>query len=97
MTLWRPTVVFVFGLLHGLGFADVLQNIGLPAGEQLLGLVSFNLGIELGQLVVIALAMVAIGWCRSQPWYRHRVSLPCSGLIAAIGIYWAASRAGAAW
>ena len=97
LTWWRPTVVFVFGLLHGLGFADVLQNIGLPAGEQLLGLVSFNLGIELGQLVVIALAMVAVGWCRSQPWYRRRVSLPCSGLIAAIGIYWAASRACVAW
>ena len=58
---WRTAVVFGFGLLHGLGFASVLGDIGLQAGRFVTGLVGFNLGVELGQLSVIALAFLLLG------------------------------------
>ncbi len=89
---WRPAVVFVFGLLHGLGFAGVLGELGLPAGEFLTALVSFNAGIELGQLAVLAAAFTACGWGRDRPWYRRRVTVPASALIAVAGLWWAVER-----
>jgi hypothetical protein len=92
LTAWRPMVVFGFGLLHGLGFAGVLQELGLPAQERVLGLVSFNVGIELGQLLVIAVALSAVGWCRSKSWYRRRIVVPSSVAIAAAGLFWAVER-----
>ena len=92
LTAWRPMVVFGFGLLHGLGFAGVLQELGLPAQERVLGLVSFNVGIELGQLLVIAVALSAVGWCRSKSWYRRRIVVPGSVAIAAAGLFWAVER-----
>ena len=92
LTLWRPTVVFGFGLLHGLGFAGVLQELGLPEQERVLGLVTFNTGIELGQLTVIAAALVALGWCRRRDWYHGRIVVPGSITIAAVGLFWAVER-----
>ncbi len=90
---WRPFVVFGFGLLHGLGFAGVLEEIGLPRGEFLTGLLSFNVGVELGQLAVIAIAYLLAGhWFKDRPWYRARVVVPASALIAAIGGYWTVER-----
>ena len=76
LTRWRPVVVFVFGLLHGLGFAGVLGELGLPEHERLLALVTFNVGIEVGQLAVIAAAAGSFGWFRSRPWYRRRSPCP---------------------
>jgi hypothetical protein len=92
LTAWRPMVVFGFGLLHGLGFAGALQELGLPDQERVLGLVSFNVGIELGQLLVIAAALLAVGWCRSKGWYRRRIVVPGSVAIAAAGLFWAVER-----
>ena len=92
MTRWRPPVVFGFGLLHGLGFAGVLGELGLPEQERLLALISFNAGIELGQLAVIAGAALVCGWFRSAPWYRARLVVPASAGIALTGLIWAAER-----
>jgi hydrogenase/urease accessory protein HupE len=92
MTRWRPPVVFGFGLLHGLGFAGVLGELGLPDQERLVALVSFNAGIELGQLAVIAGAALACGWFRSAPWYRARIVVPASAGIALVGLVWAVER-----
>ena len=92
MTRWRPPVVFGFGLLHGLGFAGVLGELGLPEQERLLALISFNAGIELGQLAVIAGAALACGWFRSAPWYRARLVVPASAGIALAGLVWAVER-----
>ena len=92
LTLWRPTVVFGFGLLHGLGFAGALGQLGLPEQERLLGLLSFNVGIELGQLLVIALALATVGWLRHSPWYRARITVPLSVAIAGVGLFWAVER-----
>jgi hypothetical protein len=86
-------VVFGFGLLHGLGFAGVLHEIGLPRADYVTGLVAFNLGVEFGQLAVIALAFAATGlWFRTQPWYRARIVMPASLLIAIVGLYWTVER-----
>ena len=90
---WRPAVVFAFGLLHGLGFADVLRELGLPSEHFMTALVAFNLGVELGQVAVLLLAFAAVGWFRTEPWYRKGVVLPGSILIGAIGLYWFLERA----
>jgi len=90
---WRVFVVFAFGLLHGLGFAGVLTEIGLPREDFVTGLVAFNVGVEGGQLAVIAIAFLAFGyWFRDRPWYRRRVVIPLSALIALTGLYWMVER-----
>lgn len=89
---WRTGVVFLFGLLHGLGFAGVLRAFGVPIGDSLLALVSFNVGVELGQLTVIGLALLAVGWFRERKWFRQVVVVPASCLIAFVGVYWTAAR-----
>ncbi|WP_425102089.1 HupE/UreJ family protein [Tropicibacter sp. S64] len=57
---WRPVVIFVFGLLHGLGFASVLGEFGLPQDQFFPALIGFNVGVEIGQLTVIALAFLLV-------------------------------------
>lgn len=89
---WRPAVVFCFGLLHGLGFASVLGEFGLPTGQFIPALVGFNVGVELGQLTVIALAFLAVGWFAAKPWYRRIISVPASWIIAAVGAFWVVER-----
>ena len=91
---WRIALVFGFGLLHGMGFAGVLSELGLPRSEFLTGLLCFNAGVELGQLTVILAAFLLIGLpFRNKPWYRRRVVVPLSLAIAAVGLYWAITRA----
>ena len=93
MATWRPVVVFGFGLLHGLGFAGVLGEIGLPPSQFITALLSFNIGVELGQLTVIAACFLAVGlWFRNKPWYRSRITIPASILIACVGAYWFVER-----
>ena len=90
---WRVWIVFGFGLLHGLGFAGVLKELGLPAGEFLPALIAFNVGVELGQLTVIGAALLTVGfWFSRRPWYRNRVVVPASALIALVGAYWTIAR-----
>ena len=90
---WRVWVVFAFGLLHGLGFAGVLGELGLPRQEFVPALLSFNLGVELGQLAVILVALAVLGWSRRFDWYHARVVVPLSLLIAGAGLFWAVERA----
>lgn len=93
LSRWRPFVVFAFGLLHGLGFASVLQEFGLPQAQFIPALIGFNVGVELGQLTVIALAFLAVGaWFGEKPWYRMVVAIPASVLIACVGLFWAVER-----
>lgn len=88
----RVALVFVFGLLHGLGFAGVLSELGLPRAAFLPALISFNVGVEAGQLAVIGLAFLAVGFFRDRSWYRRTVVVPASLLIAAVGLYWSVQR-----
>ena len=89
---WRVLVVFLFGLLHGLGFAGVLRELGLPRSEFLTALLSFNVGVEVGQLSVIGAAALALSPTVRRPWYRQRVAIPLSMAIALIGVYWTVDR-----
>jgi len=90
---WRPLIVFSFGLLHGLGFASVLTEVGLSTTHFVAGLVAFNIGIELAQLSVIALCVLTVGaWFSHKDWYRKRISIPASAMIAMVGGYWFIER-----
>lgn len=100
MTRWRPLIVFAFGLCHGLGFASVLMDLGLPPGQFVTGLLSFNVGVEVGQLSVVALAYVPAFLLRRllkaegvERLYRPIAVVPLSLIIAATGITWACQRA----
>jgi len=93
LSRWRPFIVFGFGLLHGLGFAGVLTEVGFVQSQFVSGLIGFNIGVELGQLVVIALCFSLIGaWFGRKHWYRSVISIPLSLGIAAIGAYWFIER-----
>lgn len=92
---WRVVLVFAFGLLHGMGFAGALREVGLPRNEFLTALITFNAGVEAGQLAVIAVAFLMLGWFSSrQAWYRARVVVPISAMIACTAIYWTIERLG---
>jgi hydrogenase/urease accessory protein HupE len=89
----RLVLVFLFGLLHGLGFAGVLSDFGMPANAFATALISFNVGVELGQLTVILFAYFAVGiWFRDKSWYHQRITIPGSLIISIIGLYWTYDR-----
>ena len=92
VTPWRLALVFSFGLLHGMGFAGVLKELGLPRESFLAALLSFNLGVEGGQLTVIAAAAAAVFWFRRRASYRRLVVVPASVVIASVGLYWTITR-----
>lgn len=90
---WRLALVFAFGLLHGMGFAGVLREMGLPRSEFLTALVTFNVGVELGQLTVISIAFLLVSsWARKRSWYRRGVVIPASTMIAVTGLFWTMQR-----
>ena len=90
---WRILVVFGFGLLHGLGFASVLAEFGLPDHAFLPALIGFNVGVELGQLAVIAVAFLLTAWRFGKaPWYRRVIATPASAIIALVGAWWFIER-----
>ncbi len=89
----RLLLVFLFGLLHGLGFASVLTDFGMPKDDFVTALISFNVGVELGQLAVISMAFVFLGfWFKSKDKYRKIIVIPGSTFISLIGIYWFLER-----
>ena len=93
MRSWRVALVFSFGLLHGLGFAGALREVGLPRSEFATALITFNVGVEAGQLAVIGAAFLLVGWtCSNQAWYRSRVVIPASLMIACTALYWTVAR-----
>ena len=90
---WRLALVFSFGLLHGMGFAGVLRDLGLPPSQFLTALITFNGGVEAGQLTVIVLAFAAVAcWRSNGTTYRRLVVQPASLLIALVGLYWTVQR-----
>ena len=89
----RLVIVFLFGLLHGMGFASVLADFGMPDDAFITALVGFNIGVEFGQLTVILLAFLAVGaWFSKKTWYRKIIVEPGSAAIAVIGLYWTFDR-----
>jgi hypothetical protein len=89
---WRYGVVFCFGLIHGMGFANALGEMELASEHLLLGLFSFNLGVELGQLAVVAVLLAALHWIRDPRQLRQYVIFPGSAAIALVGLLFAIER-----
>jgi hypothetical protein len=89
----RWVMAFVFGLIHGFGFASVLADLGLPQGALALALVGFNLGVELGQMaIVVAFVPVAFA-LRGTAFYRRGVLVAGSILVAIVAAWWFVQRA----
>jgi len=90
---WRVLLVFLFGLIHGMGFASSLNEIGLPPGKFYTSILSFNIGVELGQIAVIAaMFSLIIIPLRKKILYRKAVVYPLSVLIAIVAMYWTVER-----
>ncbi|MES2922703.1 MAG: HupE/UreJ family protein [Verrucomicrobiota bacterium] len=88
---WRVALVFALGLLHGMGFASVMKELELPEGQVIEPLVGFNLGVELGQVTVLASAFAVTVWFLNKPGFGV-VRKVASGLIGAVGLYWTFER-----
>ena len=89
----RIGIVFLFGLVHGMGFANALGQLGLPQNSYLTSLIMFNVGVELGQLAVILSAFFLFGkWFGNKPYYRKAIVIPLSALITIMAGYWTVER-----
>ena len=87
-TKWRPLVVFSFGLLHGLGFATLLTEYGLPKDNFISLLLAFNVGVEFGQLAVLLAAFMLIRLIYLRREYKNQLKIPASILIGCTGLFW---------
>lgn len=92
MMPWRLWIIFVFGLLHGLGFAGALQDTGLPKEHLIWSLLGFNLGVEIAQLLFAAFAFLLLYLWMKKTWYRKRISIPASVLISLVALWWVVER-----
>jgi hypothetical protein len=89
----RWVMAFVFGLVHGFGFASALADLGLPQGALALALVGFNLGVEIGQAAIVIVFVPVAFVLRRTEFYRRGVITVGSILVAAVAAYWFAQRA----
>ena len=83
---------FLFGLVHGFGFADVLHELDLPLSDFVWALLRFNIGVELGQLVIVAFTLTPLYLLRRLPAYRKAVVVPLSIGAMALAVVWFAER-----
>ncbi|TAG34288.1 MAG: HupE/UreJ family protein [Polaromonas sp.] len=88
----RWAMAFVFGLIHGFGFASVLADLGLPQNALILALVGFNVGVEMGQLSIVAVFLPLAFWLRRTRFYRVGVLTGGSLLVALLASWWLAQR-----
>jgi len=90
---WRMLMVFLFGMVHGMGFAGALSGLGMPQSAFATALISFNVGVELGQLTIILIMYFCVAKLFSaQWWYRKRIVIPASVVIALVASYWTLER-----
>ena len=87
-TKWRPVVVFSFGLLHGLGFATLLTEYGLPKDNFISLLLAFNVGVEFGQFAVLLAAFILIRLIYVKTEYKNQLKIPASIMIGCTGLFW---------
>ncbi len=90
---WRMVMIFIFGMVHGMGFAGALSQLGMPQYAFATALISFNVGVELGQLsIILFMYFVVAKTFSGKPWYRKRIVIPASLIIALIASYWTIER-----
>ncbi|MCW9046707.1 MAG: HupE/UreJ family protein [Gammaproteobacteria bacterium] len=89
----RLALVFAFGLLHGLGFASVLADFGMPESAYATALISFNIGVEIGQLIILSSAYFCITyWFKNKQHFHNYITVPGSIIIGVTGLYWTWDR-----
>lgn len=90
---WRMLMIFLFGLIHGMGFAGALSELGMPDYAFATALISFNIGVELGQISIILMMYFLVAKTMGKyPWYRKYVVIPSSIFIAIVAGYWTIER-----
>ncbi|MDR3680599.1 MAG: HupE/UreJ family protein [Flavipsychrobacter sp.] len=90
---WRMVMIFIFGMVHGMGFAGALSQLGMPQYAFATALISFNVGVELGQLsIILFMYFVVARTFSGKSWYRNRIVIPASLIIALIASYWTIER-----
>jgi HupE / UreJ protein. len=90
---WRMIMVFLFGLVHGMGFAGALSELGMPKYAFANALIAFNVGVEFGQIAVILVMFLLIAKPFSKKvWYRKTIVIPASVIIALVAGYWTVER-----
>ena len=90
---WRWLLTFIFGLAHGLGFAGVFQEISQNTSSLGLSLVSFNIGVEIGQIVIVCLVFILLNYLRKYAWELTFRRLLSAGIVV-MGLFWFAQRTG---
>lgn len=90
--LWQGAVIFGFGLFHGMGFASVLTELGLPDGAEALALFGFNVGVEIGQLGIILLLYAVTWWLFLEKDRKRLTTIIIASIIALIATYWLIER-----
>ncbi|XZF14723.1 HupE/UreJ family protein [Chitinophagaceae bacterium MMS25-I14] len=93
VTPWRMVMVFLFGMVHGMGFAGALSGLGMPQYAFATALVAFNAGVEIGQLtIILSMYFLVSRLFSGKVWYRRRIVIPASLLIALVAGYWTIER-----
>jgi hypothetical protein len=90
---WRLALIFIFGLIHGMGFAGALRDFGLPQSELIISLLGFNCGVEVAQVTVILVCYFGISkWLANKDWYHKKFVTPLSLFISTVAIFLAVER-----
>jgi hydrogenase/urease accessory protein HupE len=89
---WRWMLVFAFGLIHGLGFAGSFSSLRMETGDFLRPLLLLNIGIEIGQLTIVAVCAAVTWWAWKKPWYNRVIVYPSSIAIALLALWWTIER-----
>jgi hydrogenase/urease accessory protein HupE len=90
---YRLLLIFIFGLIHGMGFASALSELNLPDRDFAKALFSFNVGVELGQIaVVLGMYLLLHTYLKNKSWYRAGILIPTNILVAAVALYWTITR-----
>jgi hypothetical protein len=85
-------ITFAFGLLHGMGFAGVLGELGIDKDQKLLSVIAFNLGVEFGQLMILAALLPVLLYVGKRRWYQTYGVQASSAVIAIIALQWCLER-----
>jgi hypothetical protein len=90
---WRLLIIFIFGLVHGMGFASALAKVGMPQNSFFTALLLFNVGVEVAQITIILFTyFLLVKWFWQKKWYHKRVVQPASVLLALVAVYWTLQR-----
>ncbi len=90
--MWRVVIIFLFGLLHGMGFAGALRDLNVPDEYFFTGLLGFNLGVEIAQVGFALVVFTALAYWMKKSWYRQRIVIPLNVAISLIGSWWVYTR-----